>query len=267
MQARSLDPAPQMAGRPDRAASSRHRHWGRGGVCGERRLRGFTLVELFVVIAILVAVGGFLFPVLAGAREHARRTSCLSQLRQIGTAHLLYLEDWNEQFPDWRIEALQRRPPIEEIEPAYWTEYLQPYLRSRAILRDPSMPPWREGDGVLADYTLATWGPGGRGSREDPYYRWPGPPLSLAQVSRPAATIHVADGRTTRGWTGVDGIRWNWAAGGWVPDQTLRHTGGLNACFLDRHARWLRPGEFWRTEVDRDGYHWLRHAAADRHVP
>lgn len=63
------------------------------------RKRGFTLIEVLVVVAIISILAGFLFPVFAEAREKARATACLSNLRQLGNAYMLYVQDYDELFP------------------------------------------------------------------------------------------------------------------------------------------------------------------------
>lgn len=61
--------------------------------------RGFTLIELLVVIAIIAILAAILFPVFASARESARRTTCVSNLRQLGMAAHMYAGDYDEFFP------------------------------------------------------------------------------------------------------------------------------------------------------------------------
>src|SRR5690606_11463989 len=61
--------------------------------------RGFTLIELLVVIAIISILAAILFPVFARARESARRASCLSNLKQIGLASMMYVQDYDEKYP------------------------------------------------------------------------------------------------------------------------------------------------------------------------
>jgi prepilin-type N-terminal cleavage/methylation domain-containing protein len=64
------------------------------------RRYGFTLIELLVVIAIIAILAAILFPVFAQARESARKSSCLSNARQIGLAAMMYAQDWDEILPE-----------------------------------------------------------------------------------------------------------------------------------------------------------------------
>src|SRR5262249_14205747 len=74
-----------------------------------RRIQGFTLIELLVVIAIIAILAAILFPVFLQAREKARQTACGSNLRQLGMATRMYLEDYDGQyFQHWYLS------------PTYW---------------------------------------------------------------------------------------------------------------------------------------------------
>src|SRR5436305_3040804 len=78
------------------------------------RTAAFTLIELLMVIAIIAILAAILFPVFAQAREAARKTACLSNIKQIGTACLMYAQDYDEAL----VKAGQRYPhvPIDGLE-------------------------------------------------------------------------------------------------------------------------------------------------------
>ncbi|MBC8136850.1 MAG: prepilin-type N-terminal cleavage/methylation domain-containing protein [Fibrella sp.] len=110
--------------------------------------KGFTLIELLVVIAIIALLAAILFPVFAQAREKARQTVCASNLRQVGTAFLLYTQDHDERLPDRRDlkTALTGgyRPwgaawPPSDPRGGWAGAVLFPYTKSVEILSCPSL--------------------------------------------------------------------------------------------------------------------------------
>src|SRR5688500_3679685 len=69
------------------------------GMLSRSSRRGFTLIELIVVIAIIAILAAILFPVFAQARDAGRKAACISNCKQIGTAFMMYVQDYDEQFP------------------------------------------------------------------------------------------------------------------------------------------------------------------------
>src|ERR1700722_7640906 len=98
---------------------------------GRAGLRGFTLIELLVVIAIIAILAAILFPVFSQAREKARSISCLSNGKQIGLALYMYVQDYDETYPQehpstsnpvvddstGQLEAIDYGSPFDKILP------------------------------------------------------------------------------------------------------------------------------------------------------
>src|SRR5437016_5406048 len=87
----------------------------------QKARRGFTLIELLVVIAIIAILAAILFPVFAQARERARMSACLSNMRQIGTGMMMYAQDYDETLPHIRFTCKVGHCYI-------WKNALRPYL-------------------------------------------------------------------------------------------------------------------------------------------
>ena len=108
---------------------------------------GFTLIELLIVIAIMAIIAAILFPVFARAREKGRQARCLSNLRQIGQAMLMYASDYDDLFPFAVDFADQKAPQIWSAYPAFQAlipfmpllpDALMPYIRNKEIWHCPS---------------------------------------------------------------------------------------------------------------------------------
>src|SRR3954465_14115366 len=90
---------------------------------------GFTLIELLVVIAIIAILAAILFPVFGRARENARRSSCQSNMKQIGIGLMQYVQDYDEPLVPNNIQY--------EVLRSY-AEILQPYIKSEQVFQCPS---------------------------------------------------------------------------------------------------------------------------------
>ena len=95
--------------------------------------RAFTLIELLVVIAIIAILAAILFPVFAQAREQARKTSCLSNLRQLGTGHMMYVQDYDETYA---LNVLEVPGQTYWYDMA-WNRNVQPYIKNLQIMNCP----------------------------------------------------------------------------------------------------------------------------------
>ncbi len=105
-----------------------------------KRRSGFTLIELLVVIAIIAILAAILFPVFAQARAKARQTSCLSNLKQMGTAFMMYSQDYDEAMPyfNWAAQYSGGSGPGKEIWSNYWSNAIYPYVKNAQMYACPS---------------------------------------------------------------------------------------------------------------------------------
>ncbi len=185
---------------------------------------GFTLIELLVVIAIIAILAAILFPVFARAREKARQSSCMSNVKQLNLGILQYVQDYDEVFPThgWVDTAVW---PNGQTGGNPWHVRIYPYVKNIQVYSCPS--------GTL---------------------RWAGDPSTNLQIGYsasiglsnmaafvyPSQTAMVAD---TDGGAGYCFFSAPYPATG-TPNRyiTDRHNGGANLGFVDGHAKWWKVG-------------------------
>jgi prepilin-type N-terminal cleavage/methylation domain-containing protein/prepilin-type processing-associated H-X9-DG protein len=122
----------------------------------DRRVKGFTLIELLVVIAIIAILAAILFPVFAKARAQARKIAGISNLKQIGTGTMMYVQDYDERFPyyNWGLMSCNESgnagnsatnptysgndARFEPYSAGAWCNSVQPYVKNLQLFQDPS---------------------------------------------------------------------------------------------------------------------------------
>jgi prepilin-type N-terminal cleavage/methylation domain-containing protein/prepilin-type processing-associated H-X9-DG protein len=230
--------------------------------------RAFTLIELLVVIAIIAILAAILFPVFGRARENGRRSSCSSNMRQVGMAFMQYAQDYDEQFP------------FSKVADNYWTVSTLPYTKSMQLLRCPSdtRTDWVE---TVAQLNTGPTAPDGTTRRKTSYTvnayfvpseskpEYGGVFANLASVQKPSSVIFLAEGSdylktsasdfTPKAWnqiyfhahlwknTPASTSRWIDVQGRDLPEDidTERHLGGSNYTFADGHVKWMRWSQIW----------------------
>jgi prepilin-type N-terminal cleavage/methylation domain-containing protein len=245
--------------------------------------RGFTLIELLVVIAIIAILAAILFPVFARAREQARKSSCLSNLHQIGLGILMYAQDYDETLTPASVGT------IPSLASFGWADLAMPYVKNEKVFDDPSAtnrmvmnrainPPrfWRTRGGTDAatvnqDCATGQNVPAGidyvYGVNNFSTANFEGPfatkYLTLASIPEPASVIGIADSRGSSPYSisgGTGPADWD-SLDGQVDGR--RHTGNgardnsnaLNVMFIDGHSKFLtmrssmRPN-LWTVRTD-----------------
>ena len=216
-----------------------------------RRIRAYTLIELLVVIAIIAILAAILFPGFAQAREKARQIACASNEKQLGTALLLYAQDYEETLP---LAAY----PVGSGAFVTWHELLDPYARNKHIWLCPSSSVRKTdasgqetthfGYNVRYLTTIAA----------DFSNVFTHTATSLAAVARPSETVVMTDAKASvaNSWCGDDG---KFLLPPSQPDAdcwgrpNFLHNEGANVQWLDGHVKWHKPGQFYvgQNPVDR----------------
>jgi prepilin-type N-terminal cleavage/methylation domain-containing protein/prepilin-type processing-associated H-X9-DG protein len=233
---------------------------------------GFTLIELLVVIAIIAILAAILFPVFAQARDKARQASCLSNCKQIGTGIMMYVQDYDELYPNGGHGTPGGGDPSNR-----WYKEIFSYVKNIGVYTCPSRPNRRS--------TMGTNGlpnrPGGYGCNNN-VMLWGGDGIvpgvaarSMAEVADPAGTFIVGEAEqcTCAGVTNnTDPEDWvnhtnnttDWQLhppGNWANNNTAqyancdgssnqarrpmaRHSKGLNIIYCDGHAKWTSVKQF-----------------------
>jgi prepilin-type N-terminal cleavage/methylation domain-containing protein/prepilin-type processing-associated H-X9-DG protein len=196
---------------------------------------GFTLIELLVVIAIIAILSSILFPVFARARENARRSSCSSNLKQIGLGMMQYTQDYDEKFP-----LIWNQWGVPTGTPYGWADALQPYLKSTQILKCPSASGVTSGDPTQGGYSYYAYNlllaMDSQGNFQEG--------KSLAVLTQPTLTVMNIDYVGGAGYVfdGGCGIQNACAipAGLALNPVAKRHLDGVNIAFCDGHVKWSK---------------------------
>ena len=205
--------------------------------------KGFTLIELLVVIAIIAILAAILFPVFARAREKARQSSCLSNVKQLALATLMYCQDYDEMIP---YDDLDYDGSGDEAAgDGTWRGMIRPYCKNSQLFICPSKRltsnvfdgRWND-YGMNAGYAMNVchWA---AGAPTAPYGQ------ALARVEDSSSCILLLESDGTHSIGQESNTR------GWLPGAYgKRHNDGCNYAFVDGHAKWLKPGDVDKASGD-----------------
>ncbi len=214
-----------------------------------RRFNGFTLIELLVVIAIISILAAILFPVFATAREKARQTGCMNNLKQIGLATVQYSNDFDEMMLSATINGHS------------WDEIVMPYVKMGSLgnsknngweaCPDDSYP--RTGGNGVRTYSLNVGNdnistPGTAFADDSGPTGSNGASANLSKIPTPANTILILERPAGGNYTDTQSFAYSSNAsqqqtstdanGAAIP---ILHSNGWNYAFCDGHVKWLLP--------------------------
>ncbi|MGI5820427.1 MAG: DUF1559 domain-containing protein [Armatimonadota bacterium] len=199
--------------------------------------RGFTLIELLVVIAIIAILAAILFPVFARAREKARQTSCLSNVKQIMLGVLMYAQDYDEALP---VASHWYRGDGTTV---VWDQALDPYVKNQQVFVCPSGRNSQHARSLSYGWNWREFGylssTGGFSNN---------PSTTLGEIEKPAETILLGDSEDPNARSSTSGPRYLYRRD--TTNPTLlptRHNGGGNMGLLDGHAKWYQVSELQRS--------------------
>jgi prepilin-type N-terminal cleavage/methylation domain-containing protein/prepilin-type processing-associated H-X9-DG protein len=273
-----------MAGPPSSIPREAHIP-GKENAMFSRRFRrmGFTLIELLVVIAIIALLAAILLPVFATARERARQASCESNLKQLGLAIAMYVQDYDSVYPPDR-ENCDASGNCTQYWFGSWNGttadktkgLLYPYMKNGQVQKCPS---WggvaKFGDGNGFGYNWGFMGSDYYVQVAAGNYPWPPTnPINDAGITSPATKIVFADsGFINATWYGGDGSLTETAEidppSQWYGDptinfrhinsqvvvnaaaQTVTDQGYANCTFADGHVKALQQSQVTDAMMDR----------------
>ena len=235
------------------------------------RKRAFTLIELLVVIAIIAILASILFPVFGRARENARRSSCMSNLKQIGLGIIQYSQDYDEKAPRAWIGTAGNPNYSGPTDPK-WMDSVFPYIKSTQIFSCPSHTAISQYDKYVP-YGTRTWGQNGSYGFQSAYYSETNPENrglpngpALAAITAVSTTGMVFE--TTcfdQYWNDKAEVQWANKAeidpripisAGKTPPQLsyndrysvmARHLDTTNVLYCDGHVKSLNMGNLLKT--------------------
>lgn len=229
----------------------------------------FTLIELLVVIAIIAILAAILFPVFAKVREKARQIACVSNMKQLSLAGVMYSQDYDEKFGwSWSVQA-----PDDGV----WIQ-ITPYLKQKinadysgtkgTVFQCPDVNPTGTG-GPSYSTNAQVWGlldVGHAAAAGDNFF---GDTLSIASVDTPASTVLLfeailnTDGNTapSEGAFPHPALRkdhssdagWNadWLNMFWNNKQIAwRHSGGANIAYTDGRVKYAKSTALQDSDWD-----------------